>query len=172
MSITDDIKDRVRLHSGKELFFYEAMPGTTVMRDLIISGDVRSAITAPFPAHRTKGRHTDFLITLDNFAGGSTFTVSENPNSHPFHTMMARTAPVQEQIWDFRCFDEDQGIRCFGFFGGKDFFIALTWDYRESIENFNQAVKECSDERARLFKGIPLFQGRKLDEYLTNYQLA
>lgn len=172
MSITDDIKARVLEHDGKGLFFYEAMPGTTVMRDLIVSAQVKLGITPPFPANRIKARHAEFLNTLDNFAGGSTFTVSENPNSKPWDTMMARTSPVEKQVWDFRCFDEDQGIRCFGLFGGKDFFIALTWDYRENIQDFNQAVKECSNEWTKLFRGIPLFEGRNLDEYLTNYQLA
>lgn len=172
MSITDDIKERVLLHAGKELFFYEAMPGTSVVRDIIISAEVKLGITPPFPANRTKARHAEFLNTVDNFAGGSIFTVSENPTSKPWNTMMARTSPVAKQVWDFRCFDADQGIRCFGFFGGKDFFIALTWNYRENIQDFNQAVEECSNEWTRLFQGIPLFEGHKLDEYLTNYQLA
>lgn len=172
MSITDDIKARVHVHDGTELFFYEAMPGTTVMRDLVVSAQVKLGITLPFPANRTRARHAEFLNTLDNFAGGSTFTVSESPTSKPRNTMMARTSPVEKQVWNFRCFDADQGIRCFGLFGGKDFFIALTWDYRENIQDFDEAVTECSNEWTRLFGGIPLFKGSKLNEYLTNYEMA
>ncbi|MEP7173719.1 MAG: hypothetical protein ABI705_09555 [Aestuariivirga sp.] len=173
MSITNDIKARVHYHKDNELFFYEALPGTTVVRDLIISAQVKLGITPPFPANRTRARHAEFLNTLDNFAGGSIFSVSENPLSKPGNTRMARTEPIVKHVWDFRCFDEDQGIRCFGFFGGKNFFIALTWDYRENIEDFDEAVKECSDEWSRLFPTIPLFTGSNLDDYLTNYkQLA
>jgi hypothetical protein len=170
MSITNAIKVSVHPHIGKELFFYEAMPGTTVVRDLVISAQVKLGITPPFPANRTRARHAEFLNTLDNFAGGSIFSVSENPLSKPWDTMMARTDPIAKQVWDFRCFDTDQGIRCFGFFGGKDFFIALTWDYRENIVDFDQAVKECSHEWSRLFPTVPLFMGSNLDDYLTNYK--
>ena len=59
-----------------------------------------------------------------------------------------------------------------GFFGGLNLFIALTWNYRENIEDFTAAVAECAQEWRRLFGPITPFDGRSLDDYINNYSVA
>ena len=103
-------------------------------------------------------------------------SVSERPFDKPPDTNMARVHPVKKEVWDVRSL-EPPGIRCFGRFGDKNLFVALTWAYREDVESGDDwtrdddwAAEIRQFERAweTLFKGIPIFKGDTLDEYLTN----
>ena len=112
-----------------------------------------------------------FRATLDRFTSGDRLTVAEDPFKKPSYSVIARTAPTEEEIWDFRCMTEDDGIRCFGAFGGKDLFIALTWDFRDGLD-FEAEVNRCRMEWDRLFNGIPPFRARSLDDYGSNFVAA
>lgn len=171
MSIADDIRARIKvLHGDGALSYLSPTIGSApTARQIFVSEDVREAVNSPWPAYRTGQRHAMFRATLDNFTHGKTITIADDPFDKPVYSDIARTSPVKLEIWDIRSLEPDQGIRCFGAFGGLDLFIALTWDYRENIDDFTAAVKECRTEWDRLFPGIRPFKGMIFDEYLRKF---
>ena len=173
MSITDEIRARVAAHEGTKLFHLPLLsPGGHVVRDLFVSDDVRDAVMSPWPDNRDGLRLSGFRGDLDAFTAGDVFSVSEDPFRKHGNAMLARVDPVSDEVWDFRSTDPRPGIRCFGAFGGKDFFIALTWDYRENLDEPSDWVDEienCKRKWSELFGALPRFRGDSLDEYISNY---
>jgi len=55
-----------------------------------------------------------------------------------------------------------------GGFAGKDKFIALIWDFREDIENFEDVVDDVRTAWTALFGDEPPHSGVTLDDYLSN----
>jgi hypothetical protein len=84
--------------------------------------------------------------------------------------ILARVHPVQAEVWDFRCLDPIPGIRVFGCFAETDAFVALTWDYRENIEDasyWEEQVSRCREEWQKLFGGLAPHHAQELDEYVS-----
>ena len=172
MSITDQIRERVKSHLDKELFYLPPLfKGDPTLREVFVSVEVRDAVTFPF-RHNWEGlRCSKFRATLDALTRGDTLSVAERPFDKPSDTFLARVDPIGDEIWDIRSIAPNPGIRCLGGFGGKNFFIALTWDYHESLcngDDWRAEIQRCKSEWNRLFGSIPRFMGASLDEYLSN----
>ena len=134
MSITDEIQKRIRTHRDKRLFYLPlAVPSDLHIRTMIVSVEVKDAVTNGFPKNWEGKRRAEFRGALDAFTDGQFLSVAEKPFNKPPDTDLARVHPATYEIWDIRSTNPEPGIRCFGGFGGKDLFIALTWNYRESI---------------------------------------
>ncbi len=170
MSTPDAIKRRIREIEGQLLFHLPPLfMGDPAVRELLVSQEVRDDVNPPWPKYRAGLRHAEFRQTLDNFTMGEMISVAENPFDKSIYADMARTAPKLLEIWDFRVQMPDQGIRCFGAFGDRNLFIALTWEYRETITDFDAEVRRCAKEWERLFGSIGRYRGKDLDDYLTGY---
>jgi len=157
---------------GKELFHLKPlMPSQRVGRTMFISKEI-NAVVHPEWAPTSKGiRFARMRGTLDAFTEGRRITVADDPyNKHPKATM-ARTDPVRDQVFDLRCLDPAPGIRVFGRFAEMDTFVAVTWEYRENINgrDFDAAVVRCINGWHKLFPTTPLFSGRNLNEYVSNF---
>ncbi len=141
-------------------------------RELVVSEDVLQAISPPWPPFHTGDRHASFRAFLDAFVNHEEISVSEQPFSKPWNTGLARVHPVANEIWDLRSSEVPRGIRGLGAFGGYNFFIGLTWNYREAIEtteDWDFERNKCEEVWSDLFGPIERFRGRSLDEYLSNY---
>lgn len=175
MSITDEIRACVTAHEGKRLFHLPLLlPGEYAMREMIVSKEVSEAVTPPWPENYEALRRSGFRGELDAFTQGDEFSVAEDPFKKPGHTMLARVHPVSDEIWDVRSTDPNPGIRGLGAFGGKDFFIALTWNYRENFKDedadyWTDEIERCKAKWSELFGSVPRFKGASLDEYISNY---
>ncbi len=174
MSITDDIKACVATHEGKRLFHLPLfLPGAYTLREMIVSDEVREAATPPWPENYEGLRRSGFRGELDAFTKGEEFSVAEDPFKKPGYAMLARVHPVSDEIWDIRSSDPRPGIRGLGAFGGKDFFIAIVWDYRENFDedadHWTSEIERCKAVLNELFGSIPRFRGASLDEYISNY---
>lgn len=173
MSITGDIKKGIALHHGKHLFYLPTlMQGEPPIRELIVSKEVKDCVEPPWAENWTGQRHSEFRGVLDAFTRGDWLAIAEKPFDKPSNTDLARVHPIADEIWDIRCMDPNARIRCFGAFGGKNLFIALTWQYRESLlppGEWEEEINRCKEEWRRLFNPIHRFKGAALDEYLTNY---
>lgn len=135
------------------------------------------AVCPPWPENHDGTRRLRFRADLDAFTRHDEISVSEHPFEKPWDTHLARIHPVEKEVWDIRSL-EPPGTRCFGRFGGQNLFVALTWAYREDVESgddwcrdddWGAEIRKFEKEWERLFKGIPLFRGDTLDDYLTNY---
>ena len=104
---------------------------------------------------------------LDGFVEGDRLTVGWDPFKKGTAAIMARVDPTEEEVWDFRCLDPNPGMRAFGSFAERDTFIALTWDYRENVDDWSDKVAECKTEWEKLFCNLTPHKGKKLDDYLS-----
>jgi hypothetical protein len=166
------MRDAINNHLGKELFLLKPLvESDPVVRTLFVSKTIQAAASPPWPRGRNGDRHAQMRAWLDTFASGRRISVAEEPRKKPRTTFMARTDPKSADVFDIRCINPIPGIRVLGRFSEKDTFVALKWDYRENMNgsDFDDAVIRCADEWKRLFPGIPLFAGRTLDDYLTNF---
>lgn len=170
MSITDDIKNCVAAHEGKRLFHLPMfLPGEYTVREIIVSDEVHEVVTPPWPENYEGLRRSGFRGELDAFSRGDEFSVGEDPFKKPGYAMLARVHPVNDEIWDIRSTDPNPGIRGLGAFGGKDFFITITWNYRENFDDWPSEIEICKAKWKELFGSIPRFKGDSLDDYLSNY---
>lgn len=64
---------------------------------------------------------------------------------------------------------ETPGIRILGAFCAKDEFVALQWDFRESMQNFDADVVMVRDYWRDYFGNLAPHSGNGLDDYLSNY---
>ncbi len=161
------------------LHYFEPPFGDKVVkRHLVMSSAVKRAITDDFPGEYE--RHAALLDFFLNFAAQGWLQVSEDPNSHPPDTMVARVSRPEWDFWDFRVYADDRSvpkdknsIRVCGAFVDRDIFVALCWEYREVIGNdFDQFVKETRTFWDGLFSPLLPFKGTNLDEYLSNTDLV
>lgn len=176
MSTQDEIERHIARLLGEtppRLFFLpSAMRSQKASRRVFVSREVHYAVQPKEFAQTQEGLWKQKLRgQLDAFSEGKIFSVSEKPRDKDSSTMLARTEPPQYEVWDHRVIAPKPGLRCFGRFGGKNVFIALTWNYRRNIRNddWTPEINRCRDEWMNLFGLCPIFAGRHLDEYLTDY---
>lgn len=173
MSITDQIQAQVTAHLGKRLFHLRPLlPGESVVRHLVVSEEIRECVTPPWAGNWMGLRHSTFRGTLDAFIQGEELSVAEHPFNKLGDAFLARVHPVEDEIWDIRSIDPNARIRCFGAFGGKNLFIALTFAYREDItttEDWDYEIDRCKGMWNQFFGSMNRFKGGSLDEYVSNY---
>lgn len=170
MSISGNMAVRLAQLDGDRLVRLPPLvPAPPPRRTVWVSEDVFYDVQPPFEDHYDGTRLLQFRGALDAFTNHYKVSVAEDPRSKPWDAFLARVDPVSEEIWDIRSLEPPQGIRCFGAFASLNEFVALTWDYRENISDFNSAVRECAAEWNALFGDIRPHSGGSLDAYLTNY---
>ena len=96
------IQERIAEHEQsdpKMLHYFEPPFGDKVVRrHLVMSSAVKRAITDDFPGEYE--RHAALLDFFLNFAAQGWLQVSEDPNSHPPDTMVARVSRPEWDFWD------------------------------------------------------------------------
>lgn len=160
-------------HLGKRLFQLESLEtGDETGREVFVSADISAATMPPFPDTEVGQRLAELRAWLDGFLELAEITVAEDPDHKPPDVMFARVHPVKAQFWSIRVTlpEESPGIRAIGAFAGKDKFVALTWDYREKMVDFDGDVELAMKYWADLFGSQEPFRGDNLDAYLTNYR--
>jgi hypothetical protein len=144
--------------------------GKTPPREIYISDEVDDLVSRPWPK-RDRKRHKQARAFLEIFCQNGYVLIANNPFDKPSNAMIARVDPVNLQVFDFRCIKPERGIRVFGCFAVKDTFVALTWDYREEIDDFAQCARECRQEWDELFQYISPLAKTDLSGYLsTNFR--
>lgn len=139
-------------------------------RTVFVSQDVMEVVMPPFAWGWTGRRHQSLRALLDAFTEGDFITVGAAPRNKAPSAIMARVEPICAEVWDFRCLDPKPGIRVFGGFSEVDTFVALTWDYRENIEDdayWTAQVHDCKAAWQDLFGRIPPHSGDSLDAYIS-----
>ena len=99
---------------------------------------------------------------------GGEISVAQDPFRKPPDAMLARIDPVASGLWSVRITEPEQtpGVRGFGGFAEKDKFVALTWEYRETIIDFDAAVDDVITAWDELFQPYKPLKGSGLDRYL------
>src|SRR6202040_3532772 len=71
---------------------------------------------------------------------------------------IARVKPPGLYVFDFRSKGEDGGIRVFGSFAAKDWFIALTWEFRKFVD-WDSEPTDCLRKWTNFFSASPPYLG-------------
>lgn len=160
------------LEMGRLVELASLFTGDETARAMIISLEILAVVTPPFPDSEEGVRLGEFRAWLDSFMEGAEISVAEYPFQKPSDAMLSRVDPVESELWSIRVTEphETPGVRSFGGFAEKDKFIALTWDFREMIPHFDDAVSSALSAWEDLFGSNGPFKGDGLDEYLTNYR--
>ena len=155
---------------GSKLFELGTLfTGEETARTMIVSADILAVVTPPFADNLDGERFAEFRGWLDNFSLNGEISVAENPEHKPFDAMLARVRPVEADFWSIRVTAPEQtpGIRALGAFFGPDSFIALTWERREEMVDFDGNVEEAVAKWKDLFGARRPFRGRNLNEHIT-----
>jgi hypothetical protein len=144
--------------------------GDETARSMFVSLEIFEAVKPPFPDTIDGERRGEFRGWLDNFLEGAEISVAEDPDNKPPETMLARVHPVDAEFWSIRVTDptETPGIRSLGGFAGTDMFVALTWERREDMIDFDGNVEDVRQAWQTLFADEMPFFGDDLDDYLSN----
>jgi hypothetical protein len=122
---------------------------------------------------------------LDKFLQGERLTVAQRPY-HGKSSYMLRLEPELEEVWEIRCRDKP-GIRLFGHFADKDFFVGLIWEFRDDLKEPHEIIErkrplepddfpdlwraariQCRTEWNNLFRPNEPHHGPQLHDYLSN----
>jgi hypothetical protein len=162
------------LTEGQLSFVPSLFTGYETARMMTVSANVAAVIEPPFADTDAGRRHGELRAWLDNFSEGGEVSVAEDPFDKDPKAMLARVEPVESEIWSIRVTDPEDtaGVRSFGGFSEQDAFVAVTWEYREKIEDFDGAVSDAIAAWRDLFGSCVPFEGVDLNEYLTNWRPA
>lgn len=155
--------------AGELLRLQSAFLGAETPRAVYVSKEVAELVCYSADDTREGRMAARARALLDDFVEGGYVTIAENPFDKDSKCILARVAPVEREIWDFRCLDPKPGVRILGAFSETDVFIALTWDYRENFDDhWPERVAECDEAWKTLFGPIPPHEGERLNEYVSS----
>ncbi len=160
------------LETGRLIELASLFTGDETARTMIVSLEILAVVTPPFPDSDEGLRLGEFRAWLDCFMEGAEISIAEYPFQKPSDAMLSRVDPIESELWSIRVTEPDEtpGVRSFGGFAEKDKFVALTWEYREMIPHFDDAVGGALSAWDDLFGSNGPFKVDSLDEYLTNYR--
>jgi hypothetical protein len=109
---------------------------------------------------------------IDTFIAGGTFPVGMDPFKKAPHSALARNAPPEQGIWDFRVRDPQPHVRIFGGFAERDIFVALDFRSREDLD-YDAAVATMKVLWTDLFGETSPIVGDDINDYLSSgYRLV
>jgi hypothetical protein len=157
--------------AGKLVERPSAFTGFETGRTMYVSPDILNLTTPPFPDTEEGVRLGEFAAWLDAFSEHGQISVSQDPDRKPQDTMLAKVHPIGSEFWSIRVTEPDYtaGIRALGAFAGKDIFVALSWEYRDYIADFDDEVAAARTAWRDLFGSVLPHGGNGLTDYLTNY---
>lgn len=172
MSIQDEIKS----HIDGELFLLTSeFGGEETPRTIFYSVEVQEIIEGANSTGKNRNRFASAKAVMDAFIDLGEVTFGMDPHNKAFDARMARTDPLNSGIVDFRVLDPKPGIRVFGCFSELDTFVALTWGFREEMDQngeFESEVVRCRQEWLRLFPNFEPHYGVNVNDYISQNWFA
>ena len=172
--IYKSIRDAISYLEGRELFcLAPILAGEETPRTVFVSKELGQAVvpqTRGWAATRDGRLFAHARGVLDAFTEGDFITMALDPFDKDARAIIARVDPIGDGVCDFRCLDPKPGIRIFGCFSEPDTFIALTWDYRENLENgarWASEVERCKKDWTKLFGTLRPLIGKTVNEYVS-----
>ncbi len=171
MSIRDEINRCVG--DGRLFQVFPMLPGSSVGRVLLASQEVYRLVTGPWVDEKEEIRSGRLWADFDRFTEGRLISVAlDTPYRKPKTTYLARMDPGRDEVWEIRSRDPKPGIRVFGRFSEQNIFLALNWEYRESLggpgsREFNLEIQKCKAEWRKRLPSYPPAIGTNVNEYLS-----
>lgn len=138
----------------------------TSPRHIFMSGDVADMVDRAFGDSEDDERYGESRANLENFVRNNRISLRWDPTvDRPAN--LARVDPVGLCVFDFRSKGQDGGIRVFGAFAKKDWFVALSWQFRSDV-NWDDDPPDCRQQWIDLFGEPPPNLGDNPNDYLTS----
>lgn len=170
MSIEDEIAKR----AGRTLHLLPVMVREPVRR-AYASDEVAAMVNRAFEDSDEAMRFGESRALLEHFASDKRVAIGWKPLDKDHTAELARIDPEghpNQYVFDFRSYDDASGIRVFGCFAKKDWFVAIRWDFREDVD-WATAAQKCHDGWISIFGSPPPNLGRNSNDYLSgNYKLV
>ena len=164
------------LENGSLHVLQPALPGAAVKRHVFVTAGLNDLLTDPESAAEQRARFVDLRADLDAFIDGAS---RGHFVSQPFGARderIARLAPVDKGLCEFRSRHPKPGIRVIGGFAARDSFIALGWHFRRDLGGAgSRAWRAACVEARRIWDGLlaphqPLIC-ETVNGYLSNHVL-
>ncbi|MED5365112.1 MAG: hypothetical protein VYA68_02040 [Pseudomonadota bacterium] len=120
------------LENGSLHVLQPALPGAAVKRHVFVTAGLNDLLTDPESAAEQRARFVDLRADLDAFIDGGNLTFCLAPFGAR-NERIARLAPVDKGLCEFRSRHPKPGIRVIGGFAARDSFIALGWHFRRDL---------------------------------------
>jgi hypothetical protein len=160
------IRERIRAALDKGLFCLPPADGGELARTLFVSQEVFDSVRGPFPENFDGYRLGMFRATLDAFTRGNWVSIASDPYTKKPWAYFAPVDPRDLDIWDIRAIAPLPQIRCFGAWAEKDTFIALTWRWRDDIDDFAAEAREARQTWDEIFAPDVPYRGATIDDYI------
>lgn len=143
-------------------------------REIYISKSVEALLIDSWTSKKQEFRWGFVLSDLIVFVRDAWISIASD-SRRAKDAYMARLLPDANEVWDIRCRDPQPGIRLLGRFAKKNVFVALTWEDRLPLRDFESAewkaaINRCVEEWNRGFWSEPL-RGNFPDDYLDGADL-
>lgn len=157
------------VQDGRLVALEPALPSEPNVRSVFASAEVRSALMGPWATTRIEVRLSSARADVDAFISGSPFGV-RMPPSRSVKARLALLDDPSHEVWEIRTRDPKPGVRIFGRFAEGDCFVALTWAFREEVNNddWTREIERCKREWRTLFPTYNPLSGGDVDAYVTN----
>lgn len=147
------------------------------MRMIFVTPNVWEEVEPPHAKDNRGPRQGQLRQAMDDFICWGRVRMGRDPYKKDGIANMAPVAPLSSRLFDFRCSDNNAGMRCFGFFLGTDVFLALSVDQRETLDSaevWKEVVTDCKEIWEQLFSSTMLLPHKedRLDAYATKCALV
>jgi hypothetical protein len=106
---------------------------------------------------------------LEAYAWHAEIPFALDPSDKEPRAAFARVSPVELGVISVRAWTQNRKhhIRVFGCFSEKDWFVALTPEFRTGLD-FDKAAEQCRDAWDKLFGDYSPHQGGSVHDYLSS----
>lgn len=137
-------------------------------RHILMTETVSDMVAASFDDTEDE-RFAECRAHLESFVRNNYFSVGWDPDDKKGSAGLARVNPTNLCVFDFRSKGDDGGIRVFGGFARKDWFVAVSYRLRNEVD-WIADVQDSANDWIKLF-GAPIPNlGPNPNDYLSgNY---
>jgi len=172
MSIRDEVNglcEQGRLFRLRPIFLD---PGLRERREIYVSEEVNARFSGPWDDPSVEIRCGRAQADLEAFVSRDPIVVARDPR-RAGASYMSRLIPPRDEVWDIRSYDPTPGIRVLGRFAEKDVFIALTWEVRRLLNDFDSpewrtAIRRCATAWINLFHVYEPLRGDYFADYISD----
>jgi len=168
------MEDEIAKRLGSSLHHLPVMVRAPTRR-VYLSTEVAKMVNRAFEDSEDAVRYAESRALLDHFASDRRVALGWKPLDKRHTAALARIDPEghpNQYVFDFRSTDEVAGIRVFGCFARRDWFVGIRWDFRENVD-WPSAAQRCHEAWISIFDAPPPNLGRNQNDYLSgNYLLV
>ncbi len=150
---------------------------TTAARHVVAYPGVQRILSGPWQSAIEENRYRTMKARIDGFIAGDVIVV-RMPPSRSAKAQLALLDPPGLAVWEFRTRPENKGnghrygVRLFGMFAEKDFFVAMSGVFKEDLldeSEYPKVMTFCKRKWSTHFPSYNPKLGASADAFLSNW---